>query len=419
MQKLLKFAVRHDSAGQIKHAKKLRDPNFLKFYSLQEPFAVETMNRWKLAPTGGNKLREKQLLALKKSKKPFLVVTHVDRMHEYYLLRRILHNNYHKDDLLDHWVLFWHSQLEEKSQHRFTGFKAKNGSKNDLDALKTLYDKKLYMVVDYPNFIRQNRFNHKKFIMDKGAQFRLGKSQYTVTDNELNEAGSALSHGQIKNIMENRNKKESDQRSWSDGILSTNIDDKQKPALYKTQANVFGERFITVNTSVPVDDDLDIITSCLVNRCMLFSSDLYRDVYDNFGNFLVSTGVSKPRITELLLQYRLLMHFARRHILTPHNFMQVAKPDIYLLPGIKKVCDMNRNEQKNYPYSEEHYKARQVDALIILNKNRTARLKKEVDFIKRLPEGNETEKNHKKKFKMCLNYYSVMTDEFLDNYLVK
>lgn len=214
MQKLLKSSIRFkDTSGQIKHVIKQRDPNFLTFQGLQEPFAVDYQQRWKLTPTGGNRLREKQLFALRASKKPFLLVTHVDRMHEYYLLKRILQKNYEKDELLEHWVLFWKSQLEEKSQHRFTGFKALKGSKSDLDALITLYDKKLYMVVDYPNFIRQNRFNHKKFIMDKGAKFRVGRSQFTA---DHKPAGSALNPGQIKSIMQNRNKNEAEQRSWSD-----------------------------------------------------------------------------------------------------------------------------------------------------------------------------------------------------------
>lgn len=148
---------------------------------------------------------------------------------------------------------------------------------------------------------------------------------------------------------------------------------------------------------------------------MLFSSDLYNDVYDNFGNFLVSIKVPKPKITDLMLQYRLLMHFARRHIATPNNFSLLTKPDIYLLPGIKKIDE----KQMNYPYSEEHYKARQVDALVIMNTERAARLKKEVDFIKRLPENSPPEIVHKNRFKKCLRYYNEMTDEFLDNYLVK
>ena len=144
-----------NTRGQIEAATNL---DSVKFSGLQEPFAIETQFRWKLQNTAVNRFRYKQLLELQKSKLPFLLVKRVDRMQEFFLFRKLCDSVYDKNDLINHWTMFWKSKLTETNLDKFNSFKDKHRTQNDVHALNKIYKHDFYMCVDYPNFIKANRF---------------------------------------------------------------------------------------------------------------------------------------------------------------------------------------------------------------------------------------------------------------------
>ena len=376
MNRILKNVVRNSpTRGQYEYAEKLRNKEFIQFHKQQKPFAV---GRGNLRNVGQNE----RVQSLMQSKRPFLLVSEVNKLPEYSMLKRVCGNSIKIDTFLVKWAMFWKSQLSEKALNKFNTFKLKHGFQNDdLAALYRLYYKNLHMVIDHPNLRKSSDEVHSQsFLLNKCSMgYHLGRSKFDC--NYADKTGRTFSRGAMKSLLKNPS--------------------KQK---LRSKSEELENQLKVINDTVPIDDDLDIVTSIFFNRSALFGADLFNDIYDSFGNFLVSIKLPSNEISDLLLSYRLLMHFARRHEITirSNDFETIPKPDLYLLLANEKY---NSNDsEKNYPFSEKHYKMWQVDAVILLDKNRIDRLNSVLASINQPTRSmdNDFELLNKSRFKECL-----------------
>ena len=112
----------------------------------------------------------------------------------------------------------------------------------------------------------------------------------------------------------------------------------------------FTQKFISINDSITTDDDIDVLTSVLFNKCNLISGDKYNDIMSSFYNFTDNKSARSV--------YSIMLHFARRQEASQLRLAKFPRPDIYLLPILA-----GENQLRTYPCST--YPHRPVDAVIL------------------------------------------------------